>query len=70
MASTKIKEDLEWQAQSDVDTLIHAQEILADAGRKKRALAEIEKRNTATAKAEAQLEAKTAQRAKEFKKKL
>ena len=70
MASLKTKSDLEWEAKNDVDTLIHAQEILADAGRKKRALAEIEKRNTATAKAEAQLEAKTTQRVKEFKKKL
>jgi len=70
MASLKTKSDLEWEAKNDVDTLIHAQEILADAGRKKRALAEIEKRNTATAKAEAQLEAKTAQRASELKKKM
>jgi len=66
----KTKEDLEWEAKNDVDTLIHAQEILADAGRKKRALAEIEKRNAAVAKAEAQLERKTSERIKEFKKKL
>ena len=70
MATPKTKSDLEWEARNDVDCLIKAQEILADGGRKKRALAEIEKRNTATAKAEAQLERKTAQRAKEFKKKL
>ena len=70
MAEIKTKSDLEWEAKNDVNTLIRAQEILADAGRKKRALAEIEKRNTATAKAEAQLEAKTAQRASELKKKM
>jgi hypothetical protein len=64
------KSDLEWEAKNDVDTLIRAQEILADGGRKKRALAEIEKRNTATAKAEAQLERKTSDRIKDFKKKL
>lgn len=31
----KIKSDLEWEARNDVDTLIKAKEILADAGRKK-----------------------------------
>jgi len=70
MPEVKTKSDLEWEAKNDVDTLIRAQEILADGGRKKRALAEIEKRNAATAKAESQLEAKVAQRTKEFKKKL
>ena len=60
----KISEDKEWEAKQDVDTLIRAQEILADSGRRKRALAEIEKRNAATAKAENQLEAKTSQRMK------
>lgn len=65
----KTQSDLEWEAKNDVDTLIKAQEILADAGKRKRALTEIEKRNTATAKAESQLEAKTSQRIKKtFKK--
>ena len=64
MAKVKTKLDLEWEAQQDVDTLIRAQEILADSGRKKRALIEIEKRNVATAKAEIQLERKTSERMK------
>jgi len=64
MAKVKTKSDLEWEAQQDVDTLIRAQEILADSGRKKRALIEIEKRNVATAKAEIQLERKTSERMK------
>ena len=60
----KIKSDLEWEARNDVDTLIKAKEILADAGRKKRALTEIEKRDAATAGAKAELERKTSERMK------
>lgn len=69
MPEVKTKSDLEWEAKNDVDTLIRAQEILANSGRKKRALAEIEKRNAATLKAEAQLERKTSERMKKVFKK-
>ena len=62
----KTKEELEWEAKTDVDTLIKAQEILDDSGRKTRALAEIRKRHTDTKQAEAQLESKTSERAKKL----
>ena len=52
----------DWEARDDVDTVIKANEIMNDPKRKKRALAEIQKRNNATDKAEQQLEAKTTER--------
>jgi hypothetical protein len=66
MATKKTKQDLEWEARSDVDALIKAQEILDDSGRKTRALAEIHKRNADTKQAEAQLESRTSERAKKL----
>jgi hypothetical protein len=60
----KTKQDLEWEAKSDVDTLIHSQEVLADKGRRDRAVAEIKRRNTATDKAAQQLQAKVGKKLK------
>lgn len=68
MAREKTEED--WEARNDVDTLIRAKEILGDASRKKRALAEIERRDVATDEAKKQLQSKTSKRlSKVFKKK-
>lgn len=65
----KLSEDKKWEAKSDVDTLISAQEILDDSARRKRALTYIQERNKATDKAEGQLETKTSDRIKKLKQK-
>jgi len=62
----KTEKDYARDASYDVDTLIRAQEVLADPKRKKFALAEIHKRNNATDKAAIQLEAKTTERLKKL----
>lgn len=60
--SKKSEED--WEAESDVDTLIHAREILADDSRKERALTVAKKRNKATDETMKQLQSKTSKRLK------
>jgi hypothetical protein len=62
---SKTKQDLEWEARTDIDTPIHSQEILSDTGRRKRAMDEITRRNAATDKAAQQLRVKVGAKLKE-----
>jgi len=66
LTEKKTEKDYQRDAEYDVDTLIRAQSILDDPKRRKYALTEIKKRNKATDKAAAQLEAKTEKRLKKL----